>query len=374
MLFLLLILAFPDIHNGEKPGDPIELKLSREFIIGNEASDVVLASRIRVAINDNGDIYVLEPGNQRVLMLNHKGELIRNFGRKGQGPGEFQEPKEIVVGPKGVYVFDLRTKKMSVFDFNGKFIEGVFFPNHIVQIWRPIFFENGNMAFFSVLFDSNRDTIYDFSLYDSEFKSIKNFVHMPLPKADWGRSGSPDFWVGYLKDIFEGYLRGYPMHAKLDDKTFVYAVSTRYKGAVVDQNGKVLGRFDKKLKPKMFTETAIRATFHGYWDLLCVNPSLATNMTKSVFEKALNKTEVPPVLMPLWSVITLGDKFAFLANYDASARSGLLELFSRDGVYLGTVEIKAYSEDLYGAGNLVYSVGVDEKDNIVLACYRVEGL
>ena len=374
MVFLFLILALADIRNGESPAKPVGLKLVRELALGGEGSGIVFASRIRIAVNDKGDMYILEPGNQRVLVLDRDGVFIREFGRKGEGPGEFQEPKEITMGPDGVYVFDLQTKKMTVFDLDGNFVKDTFFPNNIVQIWRPQFLKNGNMTFFSVVFDANRDTTYDLSLYDRKFKPIKNFVHLALPKTDWGRSGNPDFWVGYLKDIFEGYLRGYPMQVKLDEKTFVYAVSTRYKGTIVGQDGSVKLRFDKKLKPKIFTESAIRATFEGYWELLCVNPFLARNMTKSVFEKALKKTEVPPVLMPIWSLISLGGNFAFLANFDASAGQGRLEVFDRTGIFVGAVDIDPVSEELYGKGNKIYNVGPDEEDNIILVRYRLEGL
>jgi len=83
-----------------------------------------------VAIAPNGDVFVSdghEPnrsGAGRVVKLSKDGRFIKDWGRKGSAPGEFDEPHDIFVGgSRGwVYVADRRNSRIQVFDQDGGFI------------------------------------------------------------------------------------------------------------------------------------------------------------------------------------------------------------------------------------------------------------
>src|SRR5207237_7012382 len=60
----------------------------------------------------------------RVVKFSKDGRFIKEWGRKGSAPGEFDEPHDIFVGgSRGwVYVTDRRNQRVQVFDQNGNFI------------------------------------------------------------------------------------------------------------------------------------------------------------------------------------------------------------------------------------------------------------
>jgi 6-bladed beta-propeller protein len=83
-----------------------------------------------VAVAPSGDIFVSDghaPNKSdagRVVKFSKDGRFIKEWGRKGAAPGEFDEPHDIFVGgSRGwVYVADRRNNRIQVFDQQGNFI------------------------------------------------------------------------------------------------------------------------------------------------------------------------------------------------------------------------------------------------------------
>jgi len=83
-----------------------------------------------VAIAPNGDIFVADghfPNKHdtaRVVKFSKDGHFIKSWGRKGAGPGEFDEPHDIFIGgsQNRVYVADRRNRRIQVADQEGNFI------------------------------------------------------------------------------------------------------------------------------------------------------------------------------------------------------------------------------------------------------------
>jgi NHL repeat len=83
-----------------------------------------------VAVAPNGDVFVSDghapnkTGAGRVVKFSKDGRFIKEWGRKGSAPGEFDEPHDIYVGgSRGwVYVADRRNNRIQVFDQEGSFI------------------------------------------------------------------------------------------------------------------------------------------------------------------------------------------------------------------------------------------------------------
>jgi DNA-binding beta-propeller fold protein YncE len=77
-----------------------------------------------VAVTPAGDFYVSDGyGNARVLKFSKEGKLLKQWGKKGSGEGEFNLPHAICLDKKGrVYVGDRENNRIQVFDADGKFL------------------------------------------------------------------------------------------------------------------------------------------------------------------------------------------------------------------------------------------------------------
>jgi uncharacterized protein YjiK len=66
--------------------------------------------------NRNGEIYVVDSGNNRIQRFNHDGTFLSEFGGMGSGNGKFNNPHSIAVDKEGyVYVSDTGNNRVQKF-------------------------------------------------------------------------------------------------------------------------------------------------------------------------------------------------------------------------------------------------------------------
>jgi hypothetical protein len=62
---------------------------------------------------------LVDRGNREVVRVDLAGRVLAHFGRRGQGPGEFQFPHAIEVAGDRIWVSDLMNGRFSIFDSDG---------------------------------------------------------------------------------------------------------------------------------------------------------------------------------------------------------------------------------------------------------------
>lgn len=119
-----------------------------------------------VVVAPNGDIFVADGhsgcmcDNARIVKFSKDGKFIKEFGKKGTGPGEFDGPHALAFDSKGrLFVGDRTNNRIQIFDQNGKFIA------EWKQFGRP-----------SGIFITKNDTIY---VTDSESNDGNGYGHNP---------------------------------------------------------------------------------------------------------------------------------------------------------------------------------------------------
>ncbi len=100
---------------GEKSGDATGF--SRQTAIQLDAPGGIATDR-------NGNIYIADTGNHRMLKLNPQGRLLTAKGTYGRTQERFREPSDVAVDSRGnIYVVDAGNHRIQKFDFSGNFIE-----------------------------------------------------------------------------------------------------------------------------------------------------------------------------------------------------------------------------------------------------------
>ena len=76
-----------------------------------------------ISIGPNGDIYIVDGVNHRIIVVDGHGRKKFSFGHKGTGNGEFEHPLGIDISDDGkVFIADSGNHRIQVFDLGGKFL------------------------------------------------------------------------------------------------------------------------------------------------------------------------------------------------------------------------------------------------------------
>jgi hypothetical protein len=101
-----------------QPG--LEIKLGPPLEIGR--ADLLFASIASVCEDGAANFYVLDRQEQAVLKFSPDGRLLLKFGRKGQGPGDFQSPGRIAFTSAGELAVLEDVGSASFFSMDGRFL------------------------------------------------------------------------------------------------------------------------------------------------------------------------------------------------------------------------------------------------------------
>jgi tripartite motif-containing protein 71 len=84
----------------------------------------VLSLPTDLVVDQSGQIYVVDSGNDRVAIFSKDGSYLRAFGETGKRPGQFDGPVGIAIDDnKRLLVADKGNNRIQIFDLNGKVID-----------------------------------------------------------------------------------------------------------------------------------------------------------------------------------------------------------------------------------------------------------
>jgi hypothetical protein len=144
------LLAAPAAHAQQTVRLPEEdralaLRPTPVYAIGSaEGREWEMFSRVdQVAFDRADNLYVLDSGASRVVVFDRDGKFVRQFGKKGGGPGEFQAAFGMTVLADGsVAVADLAARSYSLFGADGRYQRSAAFPDD----YMPMALGGGGIA------------------------------------------------------------------------------------------------------------------------------------------------------------------------------------------------------------------------------------
>jgi DNA-binding beta-propeller fold protein YncE len=188
------------------PEGKILMKLGTAGVAGSGPSSFNQPNA--VAFAPNGDIFIAEghggEAGNRIVKFSKDGKYLKEWGKKGTRPGEFDLPHCLAFDTKGrLLVGDRNNNRIQVFDQEGNFIE------QFTQFSRP-----------SGIAVDKYDVIY---VADSESESVSKNHY------GWKRG----IRVGSLKD---GKIRAF-----IPDPIEIIDMTSGAEGVAVDSNGVIYG-------------------------------------------------------------------------------------------------------------------------------------
>ncbi len=295
---------------GIKFGPSLEIG-RKELLFGSIAS---------VCEDDQSNFYVLDRLDQKVFKFSPDGHLLTKFGQKGQGPGDFQSPGQIVFSSKGdlavledlFYVSYLKTDGTFIrrLDLNGRLGLGFIGPDCFYGwIWRP---EDQQQ----VMVDSKNNLLRTFHTIAKDQFSVN------LPdETGWA------VMFNYSNDVYVPqflYAHGGRLSA--------IGISDRYEIALLNEDGQVVTSIRRDLKPQRISREEKKYLERDLQELARSKgwPNrVARELGKKIpsFKNMVNALRISP-----------NNVFVFRFPPDITAENSLLpvDVFARKGEFVGT--------------------------------------
>jgi hypothetical protein len=129
LVSLILSLLAPAVNAAElrwadvyKAG-PLKLVHDPSFGKGVDWGSILFESNKEIAVADDGSIFVVNSRDHNIHKFDPSGKKVITFGRRGQGPGDFEFPsKPSILDGKYLVVGEYAlNRRISLFDMNGRF-------------------------------------------------------------------------------------------------------------------------------------------------------------------------------------------------------------------------------------------------------------
>ncbi|MDA3884480.1 MAG: 6-bladed beta-propeller [Candidatus Delongbacteria bacterium] len=196
-------------NNTEVPNDPTaKLDFKKAFTIDTDAladSTALLKHPYIVLEDRNKNIYILDVGAMNVKKFDKRGAFIKNIGRSGQGPGEFNSPSLMYIDNDTLKIYSVSSFKISKFDLDGEF-----YYDKIIDRIQPQWLEisPSGKTVTSFVFRPNQGedreiANLDLSVIDLKSMTIKNIIQtnsMIQEDLFSGKKGMSDFLYPFSVD------------------------------------------------------------------------------------------------------------------------------------------------------------------------------
>jgi len=350
------------VHNEKEGTWGKEPKVSLEYIknIGDLESDdenVLFYMPTDIALDEEGNAYVLDSGNHRIQKFDPQGNYLASFGRRGQGPGEFQYPQSLDIDTQGLmYVSDSGNQKIQILKPDGaleKEIKKTDEAPGIVRVRTDRMIMGQGASVYS--FGMNRME------EDPELPKLIKILDMDAEvQKEFGEQKD-------YKDMLINRV-GNRYHFAVDKESNVY-VSFDYQNRIekYSPEGNLLWRADRKLNYDVSTPKAKGNVTRSGGNVSIRMPQM-NNVSSGIAVDnkgrvwvVTNKRQIKEEEQVQTSVMVTQTGGQRSQNYSVSGNTDVeetdmyqLEAYDTDGVLLGSIQLDKFADAIYIYQDMIY--------------------
>lgn len=304
-----------------RPEPQITIKLGRPLEIGRQ--ELLFGSIASICEDDQANFYVLDRREQTVFKFSPEGRPLLKFGRKGQGPGDFQSPGQIVFTSGGelavledlYYVSFHKTDGAFIrrLDLNGRLGLGYVGPDRFYGWeWRP----EGQQQ---LLVDARNTQL-------ETFHAIARDRFSALLPDETGRAVMFNYsHEAYVPQFL--YAHGGGLSA--------VGISDRYEIALLDERGQAVKTIRRNVEAQKISGKERDFLERGLRDFVKTK-----NWPDKVARELGGKI---PAFKNIVSAVLISPARVFVFRFpsDITAEPAHLpvDIFTREGVFLGTADL-----------------------------------
>ncbi|MXV95711.1 MAG: hypothetical protein F4Y07_17550 [Gemmatimonadetes bacterium] len=318
-------------------------------------------------------------GQARIVVVDATGGLAREFGRSGEGPGEFRVPRQMIVWPDGAtLVEDIMHRGYHVFAPGGVFERMV--RNEAGSDMRPE--RTGGRKVIGGSWDASTRAILRFDLSSAEVEAL-TLAEVWQPREQEVRAHEAQDIDDMLRAVwgFEPEL----LFDALPSGAVAFSDSSAYAIKLTDPSGAVSRILRRPIRPRSVTEDIRQAERERRIERLRNRPSSVTGnpgregiaFMNAIIEGQMRGVEnmqffsEVPVIAAVRSTWD-GTLWIQRSPEPGAEEAGPVDVLARDGRYVGTIAPEVLPmPDAFGPGGLVAFVEADEFDVPLIVVRRL---
>ena len=337
-----------------------------------------------VGFDGAGNLHLMDrtgglTGRARIVVVDPAGGLAGEFGRSGEGPGEFRAPRQMIVWPDGTtLVEDIMHRGYHVFAAGGAFERMV--RDEAGSDMRPE--RTGGRTVIGGSWDASTRAILRFDLSSAEVEAL-TLAEVWQPREQEVRAHEAQDIEDMVRAVwgFEPEL----LFDALPSGGVAFSDSSAYAIKLTDRAGGVSRILRRPIRPRSVTEDIRQAERErrierlrdrpgsvagnpGREDIAFMNAILEGQMR--AVENMLFFSEVPVVsaVRATWD----GTLWIQRSAEPGAEVPGPIDVLAPDGRYVGTIAPEILlMPDAFGPGGLVAFIETDEFDVPVVAVRRL---
>ncbi|MDH5467157.1 MAG: NHL repeat-containing protein [Candidatus Aminicenantes bacterium] len=342
----------------KNPSDPVYgeilFELEKDLSIGREDDDNYLFYNPgNIAVDDQGNISILERGNCRIQKFDKNGKYLQTIGKKGQGPGEFERPYSLLLDKNNnIYVSDRR--KIHFFNHTGEFVKTIPLSDQVNDFWVS---PEGNI-FGLITTRAERERTKIVVKMNSEGKILENIAQFAEVTQVMRKSGN----VVQTFSITHSYNPSLYFVFSNDYQIF-YGDSSEYSFSRINLDGEVELIVKKEEPLHSISQKEKDKIYEGFSELIKQWP-------EGVVEEAVQF----PVHRPFFDRILIDEKGRIYIKkvkpvLDETENVGF-DIFNREGYYLYRTSLP-FSPEIIKNGCFYDLFTSDETGEVKIIRYKV---
>ncbi|MYI05978.1 MAG: 6-bladed beta-propeller [Gemmatimonadetes bacterium] len=414
-LLAALPLAAQEVVTLPAEDQPLDLRFEELYRLGTLAGEAweQFGNVGDIGFDGAGNLYVLDYQVDRVIVADPAGEFVREIGRRGEGPGEFEEVHGLAVMRDGrAVVSDSRRLVFHIFQADGR-VERTVRMDFTVEVLRigDFVVQPGADAIIAVpsAADEFLPRISPW-LSPSERERLGGTLEMPPPASshaierivlDGERAKTDTIAEGWMPAIDEGataalaqgnqwlaqFVLSFPVLSPdshrafrpdfhwgmLPDGSVAFADSSTYRVKIAGAESGVVRVLQRPIRPEPVTNRMMRAERRRRLDELQANAEPGEDLRDE--RERIDNLEFHPVVPVIRGLATTWDGHIWVVRRGEEPLSdGPIDVLTADGRYLGSYPAGAtVIPDAFGPDGLVAFIEKDELDVETVVVKRVVG-
>jgi hypothetical protein len=353
-----------------KPSFPVaqiqSIVFKEELSIGVVEGDenYMFGSSVVFNVDDRGNIFALDWDKKQVKKFGPDGKHILNFGRAGQGPGEFRNPSGLRFKKDGtLYISENFGNKLIYFDANGVYLNQTTLPEKIFDIWitpagtylgtkeiAPQYVGQGPVEIFIILFDGRFRPMVELQRESFSFP-----VHSESPAQPYA-------------EIATEFLRRPNACAVMgDDGRIYFGRSDKYSIDAYSSEGKKLLTIARDVKPLAYEKKDIDFLLKSYEERMA-----SILNSEALMKEYLRLIKFPKNKPFFRSLIPMEDgRLAVVVDFEGYTATWL-DIFDRAGLFLGRIKAPIMASNLIFKNKKAYALQKDDSGYLSIKRYAYE--